>query len=84
VGVKCFPLISLSSDTPGIQGVQDMSENTPNLGSVFPPGTLAIPENPVKLPFSVRVENTLKSRSFCQNTAEMHLIKCTPEALKSR
>lgn len=41
-------------------------------------------ENPVKPPFSVRVENTLKSRFDCQNKADLHLIYWSPKALKPR
>jgi hypothetical protein len=34
---------------------------------------LSIPENPVKPPFSVPVENEPNNRSVCQNTADLHL-----------
>jgi hypothetical protein len=40
-------------------------------------------ENPVKPLFSVRVENTLEYRPFCQNTADLRLIKSLPKALES-
>lgn len=59
----------------------DMRENTPKLGSVR---HAPCPENPIKPLLSVYVEMEASLAFVCQNTAEMHLIKCTPKALKPR
>lgn len=42
------------------------------------------PEKPVKLSVSVRIETGALYYPVCQNTAELHLVKCTLKALKSR
>jgi hypothetical protein len=42
------------------------------------------PENPVKSSVSMLVEMEALLAFVCQNTAEMHLVKCTPKAIKSR
>jgi hypothetical protein len=42
------------------------------------------PENPANLPVSVPVENTPKYNLVCQNTADLHLAKSPPTALKLR
>jgi hypothetical protein len=41
-------------------------------------------KKPVKPSFSVRVENTLNYRFFCQNKAVLHLAQCLPMALQPR
>jgi hypothetical protein len=43
-----------------------------------------VPEKPAKPSFSVRVENTLKYRSVCQNKREMHPSQSPPKPLESR
>ena len=42
------------------------------------------PENPAKPSVSARMKKKAIYRFVCQNTAEMHLVKCTPKAIKSR
>jgi hypothetical protein len=43
-----------------------------------------VPDKPVKQSVSVRVETRALSRSDCQNTPDLHLIKRLPKAFKSR
>ena len=55
------------------------------LRAFFPfPLFISIPENPVKPPFSVPVENMPDYCSVWQNTADLHLTKRPPRGFASR
>ena len=66
------PYLSLVGDAWNMR-VCILGGNKPNSGSFSDPNNPVKNGNPVKLLFSVRVENTFKSRFDCQNKAEMHL-----------
>ena len=48
---------------------------------IFSPILTLNKENPVKLAFSVPVENALNNRSVYQNTEDLHLTQCLLMAL---
>ena len=66
-------LIYHPSKTPGIRESVFWGKISPFQAPFLFWINLSLPENPVKPPFSVRVENIPNNRSVCQNTADLHL-----------
>jgi hypothetical protein len=58
-----------------------LSEISLKRAPIFSPILALNREKPVKPSFSVPVENTLKCRSVCQNTVDLHLSQCLLMAL---
>ena len=58
-----------------------LSEISLKRAPIFSPILTLNRENPVKLAFSVPVENALNNRSVYQNTEDLHLTQCLLMAL---
>ena len=75
-----LPLNYPSSEIPGIRGYVPWGKIRSNRA----PFAIHLSGKPRKTIRFGDIKNTHNYRFFCQNTAKMHLIKCTPKAIESR
>ena len=71
---------AIAENTPILRSIMRLAKIRPN----WAPFPIPLSGKPRKIVRFEDVKNTHNYRFFCQNTAYLHLIKCTPKALKSR
>jgi len=70
---------AIAKNTPILRSFVRLAKTRPN----WAPFPIPLSGKPRKIVRFEDVKNTLNYPPFCQNTAGMHLIKCTPKAIES-